>query len=132
MRNLSQIAVYLAIAVAFGLLVSCSVAPHPMDMTEAIQNARTRNDHETLAKHYENAAKELQAKAEEHKKRLARYEAIAATEEPFRSRIGERDSTYSKQAPSLISHCRSLVQLYEQAAAQNTGMAKAHREIAAK
>ena len=123
-------AVYLAIAVAFGLMVSCSVVPHPMDMTEAIRNARTRNDHEALAQHYEDAAKELRGKAEEHKKRLARYEALAATENPFRSRIGERDSTYSKQAPSLMSHCRNLVQLYEQAAAQNTAMAKAHREIA--
>ena len=123
-------ALYSAIAVAFGLLVSCSVAPHPMDMTQAIQDARTSDDHEALAKHYENTAKELRGKAEEHKKRLARYEARAATENPFRSRIGERDSTYSKQAPSQISHCRNLVQLYEQAAAQNTAMAKAHREIA--
>ena len=124
-------AVYLAIAVAFGLLISCSVAPHPMDMTQAIQSAKTRDDHEALAKHYEDAAREFREKAEEHKKRLARYEAIAATENPFRSRIGERDSTYSKQAPSLISHCRNLVQLYEQAAAQNTAMAKAYRDIAA-
>lgn len=52
-------AMYLAIAVAFGLLVSCSVAPHPMDMTQAIQDARTRHDHEALAKHYENTAKEF-------------------------------------------------------------------------
>ena len=124
-------AVYLAIAVAFGLLISCSVAPHPMDMTQAIQSAKTRDDHEALAKHYEDAAREFREKAEEHKKRLARYEAIAATENPFRSRIGERDSTYSKQAPSLISHCRNLVQLYEQAAAQNAAMAKAHGDIAA-
>ena len=124
-------AVYLAIAVAFGLLVSCSVAPHPMDMTQAIQSAKTRDDHEALAKHYEDAAREFREKAEEHKKRLARYEAIAATENPFRSRIGERDSIYSKQAPSLISHCRNLVQLYEQAEEQNTAMAKAHRNIAA-
>ena len=124
-------AVYLAIAVAFGLLVSCSVAPHPMDMTQAIQSAKTRDDHEALAKHYEDAAREFREKAEEHKKRLARYEAIAATENPFRSRIGERDSTYSKQAPSLISHCRNLVGLYEQAEEQNTAMANAHRDIAA-
>ena len=122
--------VYLAILAGFGLIVSCSVAPHPMDMTQAIQNARTRNDHEALANHYENAAKELREKAEEHRKRVARYEAIAATENPFRSSIRERDSIYGKQAPSLISHCRNLMHLYEQAAAQNTAMAKAHREIA--
>ena len=122
---------YLAIAAAVGLLASCSVTPHPMDMTHAIQNARTRSDHEALAKHYEDAAGEFRDKAEDHKKRLDRYEAIAARENPLRSRLGERDSSYSKQAPSLISHCRNLVQLYEQAAAQNMAMAKAHRDIAA-
>lgn len=121
---------YLAMAVAFGFLTSCTVATHPMDMTQTIQNARTSNDHEALAKHYENVAREFREKAEEHKKRLARYEAIAATD-PFRSRIGERDRTYNQRAPSLISHCRNLVQLYEQAAAQNTWMGRAHRDIAA-
>ena len=122
---------YFAIAAAVGLLSSCSVTPHPMDMTQVIQNAKSRDDHEALAKHYEDAAREFRDKAEDHKKRLDRYEAIAATENPFRSRMGERDSTYSKQAPSLISHCRNLVQLYEQAAAQNAAMAKAHGDIAA-
>ena len=75
--------------------------------------------------------KELLEKAEEHKKRLVRYEAIAARGEPLRGKIVERDSIYSKQAPSLISHCQNLVRLYEQAAAQNMAMAKAHQEIAA-
>jgi seryl-tRNA synthetase len=102
-----------------------------MDMTQAVQNARTSNDHEALAKHYEDVARDFREKAEERKKRLVGYEAIAARENPFRSRIAKRDSTYSKEAPSLISHCRNLVQLYEQAAAQNTAMAKAHRDIAA-
>ena len=130
-RHAMKTIVDLAIIGGFVLLVSCSIIPHPMDMTQAIQNARTRNDHEALAEHYEAAAKELREKAEEHKKRLARYEAISTTENPFRSSIRERDSIYSKQAPSLISHCRNLMHLYEQAAAQNTAMAKAHREIAA-
>ena len=37
--------------------------------------ATTRSDHDALAKHYEDAAKEMQAKAEEHKKMLAQYQA---------------------------------------------------------
>jgi hypothetical protein len=38
-----------------------------MDMTQAVQSARTRRDHENLAKYYEEAAKEVQAKAADMK-----------------------------------------------------------------
>ena len=101
----------------FGLLASCTINPHPMDMTEAIRNAKTPGDHEALAKHYEDAAKEMQAKADEHKKQLAQYEA--------------RKTLYGKQAQSLISHCQGLVRIYEQAAAENRSMAESHRQMAA-
>lgn len=122
---------YLAVLAVFALLASCTISPHPMDMTQAIQNARTRSDHEALAKHYEDRAKEMREKAEEHKKLLARYEAIGARGESRRSKIVELDSIYSKQAPSLISHCQNLVRLYEQAVAENMAMAKEHHELAA-
>jgi peptidoglycan hydrolase CwlO-like protein len=88
-----------------------------MDMTQAVQSAKTRTDHEALAAHYEDSAKEMQAKVDEHKKLLAQYEA--------------RKSLYGKQAQSLISHCQGLVRIYEQAAAENMGMAQSHREMAA-
>lgn len=121
----------LAIGTLSVILASCSVTPHPMDMAQAIQNARTRSDHEALAKHYEDRAKEMREKTEEHKKLLARYEAIGARGEGRRSHVVELDSIYSKQGPSLISHCKNLVRLYEQAAAENMAMAKAHYETAA-
>lgn len=108
---------YLTIVAVFGLLVSCTINPMPMDMTQAVQSAKTRSDHESLANHYEGAAKEMQTKAEEHKKLLAQYEA--------------RKSFYGKQAQSLISHCQGLVRIYEQAAKENRGMAQSHRELAA-
>ena len=88
-----------------------------MDMTQAVQSAQTRSDHENLAKHYEDSAKEMRAKAEEHKKMLAQYEA--------------RKTLYGKQAQSLISHCQGLVRIYEQAAAENMNMAESHRQMAA-
>ena len=88
-----------------------------MDMTEAIQNAKIRSDHETLAKHYEDAANEMQEKAADHKKMLAKYEANKVL--------------YSKQYQSLISHCQGLVRIYEQAAAENRSMAESHRQMAA-
>ena len=42
--------------------------PAPMDMTTAIQNTKTKADHEALATHYEQAAHDAEAKVEEHKK----------------------------------------------------------------
>ena len=108
---------YLATVALFALLVSCTINPHPMDMTQAVQSAKTRSDHEALAKHYEDAAKEMQAKVDEHKKMLSDYQA--------------RRSLYSKQAGDLINHCQGLIRVYEQAAAENMSMAKLHREIAA-
>jgi hypothetical protein len=88
-----------------------------MDMTQAVQSAKTRADHDALATHYEDAAKEMRAKAEEHKKLLAQYQSNTAR--------------YGKQAKDLISHCQGLMRVYEQAAAENSAMAKSHREMAA-
>jgi len=110
----------LAIAAAVvmgGVLSSCTIDPHRMDMTQAIQNAKSRTDHESLAKHYEDAAKEMQNKAAEHKKLLAQYES--------------NKSLYGKHAQTLMSHCQGLVRVYEQAAAENMSMGKSHRDMAA-
>ncbi len=83
----------------------------------AKESARTRSDHESLARHYQDAAKDMQAKAAEHKKLLAQYVA--------------NKGLYGKQASSLISHCQGLVRIYEQAAAENLSMVESHRQMAA-
>ena len=93
-----------ALVAVFSLLASCTINPHPMDMTQAVQSAKTRSDHDALVKHYEDAAKEMRGKAEEHKKLLVQYEA--------------RKSPYGKQAQTLISHCQGLIRIYEQAASR--------------
>ena len=99
-----------------GLLVACSeMNPHPMDMTQAVQSATTKADHEALAKHYEEAAKDLQLKVEEHKKLLSQYQS--------------KSNIYGKQADSLISHCRVLINAYEKAAEANLSMAAMHRQM---
>ena len=88
-----------------------------MDMSQAIQSARRRADHEALARHYEDAAKEMQVKVDEHKKLLVEYAAARGLN--------------SRQFHDLIDHCRRLILTYEQAAAENTSMAEAHRQLAA-
>lgn len=113
----SKTSFVLVAALGLGLLGSCTINPHSMDMSQAVQSAKTRSDHENLAKHYEDAAKEMQASVAEHKRRLAQYEA--------------NKSLYGKQASTLISHCQGLIRVYEQAAKENLDMAQAHREAAA-
>lgn len=99
-----------------GLFAACSeMQPHPMDMVQSVQNAKTPADHEALAKHYEEAAEEMQAKVDEHKKLLAHY---------------QRESyLYPKQTPSMAAHCQMLINSYQSAADTNRAMAAAHRAM---
>jgi hypothetical protein len=64
-----------AILALLGLLSSCvQMDPNPMDMTNAIRNAKTSADHEALARHYEATAEQMRLKARKHKKKLEEYE----------------------------------------------------------
>jgi ribosomal protein S18 len=75
-------------------------------------------DHEALAQHYEEVAKEMQFKVEEHKKILSEY-----VSEPWL--IGKQ------QATGFGVHCQRLIDVYQKAAEENLEMAKMHRELAA-
>jgi multidrug efflux pump subunit AcrB len=110
-----KIATSFALVAVFSLLVSCTITP--MEMTTAVRSAKTRSDHDALAKHYEDTAKEMQVKSDLHKKLLAEYEAARGID--------------SRQAHALIDHCRWLIRIYEQAAAENMSMAASHRQLAA-
>lgn len=107
--------VFMALAVS--CLTACAqLDPHPMDMGTAIRNARTASDHKALARHYEDAAKEMRVKVEEHKKELREYET-----HPY----------YGKRAQDLKAHCERLINSYQQAAEANSAMADSHRRMAA-
>jgi hypothetical protein len=106
----------ITLLLAFGLLSACSeMNPHPMDMTQAVQNAETKADHQALAEHYEEAAKEMQLKVDEHKKLLEQYES--------------KSYLYGRQAEDLKAHCLRLIEVYEKAAEENLRMAKLHRQM---
>ena len=99
-----------------GLISACSeMNPHPMDMSQAVQNAKSKADHEALAKHYEEAANEMQLKVEEHKKLLSQYQS--------------KSYLYGKQAQSFKDHCQWLINAYEKAAEENLSMANMHRQM---
>lgn len=103
--------------IILSLLASCAqMSPHPMDMAQAVQTAKTRADHEALAKHYENAAKEMQAKLQEHKKMYEEYEA--------------HREYYGRRGLDMDAMCRALIHFYGQAAEKNMEMAESHRKMA--
>lgn len=107
-----------------GLLISLSpsaAATQPVDTPEiraAAQNATTRSDHEAVAKYYEDAAKQMQVKAEEQKELLEHYE--------------NKSYLYGRRAQDLQSHAYAQVRDYEQAIEANVKEASLHRQIASK
>ncbi|WP_036250020.1 hypothetical protein [Methylobacter sp. BBA5.1] len=106
----------ISLFIILGLLAACAERnPHPMDMSVAVRNAGTKADHEALAEHYEEAAKEMQLKADEHKRLLSQYES--------------KSYIYGRRALDLQSHCRGLINAYEKAAEENLELANLHRQM---
>jgi hypothetical protein len=111
-----KIKLLITLALVMGLAAACSeMNPHPMDMSQAVENADSKADQEALAKHYEEVAREMQLKAEEHKKLLSHYES--------------KGYLYGKKVLDLQAHCRRLIDSYEKAAEENLEMAKLHRQM---
>jgi hypothetical protein len=86
--------------------------PHPMDMRLAVQNTVSKADHEALAQHYEEAAKEMQLKVDERKKLLSQYHL----------------KSY-RQSKILKDHCQWLINAYEKSVEENLSMANLHRQM---
>jgi endonuclease III len=106
----------ITLLLALGLLTGCSeMKAHPMDMSQAVENATTKADHEALAKHYEETANEMQLKVDEHKKLLSRYNS--------------KSYLYGRQAQGLKEHCQALINVYQRAVEANMKMAQMHRQM---
>lgn len=108
-------------ALSLGLLASCAqMTPHEAiqntNVRKAVQNARTRSDHDALTMYFEGAAKEMQTKAEEQKRLLEHYE--------------QKSYLYGRQAQDLKSHTWALARKYEETAEANIKEAAVHRQMA--
>jgi hypothetical protein len=105
-----------------GLLAACApistsvVGENPTNHT-AIHDNTTQRDHNALARHFEDTAKEMQAKADEQKKLLKQY---------------EKEPRYGWQSHNSKSHTLALIRKYEQAARSNMKEAASHRQMAQK
>jgi hypothetical protein len=108
--------------VAFASLTaaSCATRPphteHTNEVKAMLENPRTAADHAAIAAHYEEDAKALGQKAEEHKKNLSDYE---------RHRY-----LYGKQYIGFKEHCENLIRAYTKATEESLEMARMHRQMA--
>jgi predicted RNase H-like nuclease (RuvC/YqgF family) len=117
--NLANIMAALSMA---GLLASLSpvvMASEPVEaavIRVAAEGATTQDDHDALAKLYEDAATELQAKVAETKELLEHYE--------------DKSYLYGRRAQDLQSHTHALIRNYEKSVRKNLQAAAMHRQIA--
>ena len=86
------------------------------EIRTAAQNATTRSDHEAVAKYYEDAAVQMQAKVKEQKELLEQYE--------------NKSYLYGRQAQDLQAHTEALIRNYEQTVKANIQETDLHRKMA--
>ena len=113
---------FLAAISMIGLLASLSApataADNSADIRAAVQSATTRSDHEAIAKYYEDAASQIQAKVKEQKELLEQYQ--------------NKSYLYGRRAQDLQSHTEALIRDYERTIAADIQEADLHRQLASK
>ena len=87
------------------------------NLEKAVSEAKTPADHEAIAAYYDKEAATAKDKAAEHRRLVETYRTLAAT---------PRGQGFQ----SMGNHCQKLAQTYESAAADNTALAAAHRQMA--
>jgi hypothetical protein len=104
----------------FGFLValgpSATAMDENFDIRAAVQNAATASDHKEVAKYFEDAANELQAKVYEKKELLQHYQ--------------DKSYLYGRQAQDLQAHTDALLRNYENAVKVSMREAATHRQMA--
>ena len=88
------------------------------EIRAAVQNATTRSDHEAIAKYYEDAASQMQAKVKEQKELLEQYQ--------------NKSYLYGRRAQDLQSHTEALIRDYKRNIATDMQEAALHRQMASK
>ncbi len=101
------------------VLAGCASGPlaTPPEVSQRIEAAATRADHESLAVYYVQEAAKARESAALHRKMATRYGGYAS--------MGQ------KGGPSMAAHCNDIVQSVEKTAASYDAMAASHRQMAA-
>lgn len=93
----------------------------------AIATANSSADHEALAAWFDQEAKEAEESAERHRGMGEHYDRWASRPQP--DPLAKARDTWG--STGFWERCEKLVRLYAQAAEENRGLAKLHRQIAA-
>lgn len=115
--NLPRFAATLSLLAVFAAFSPFAGAVEDLDIEAAVKSAKTRSDHETIAKYYEGAAKEARAKAEEQQSLLEEYES--------------KGYLYGRNAEDMKSRASAALRKYEKAAQASSKEAALHRQTAA-
>lgn len=119
--NFRSIFTALSVTGSLALLSPVALAIQPIDTPEiraAAQSAATPNEHEVVAKHYDNVAVQAQIKVKEQKELLEQYQ--------------NKSYLYGRQAQDLQSHTEALIRDYEQTLTATVREAAMHRQMASK
>ena len=119
--DLIRIFAVLSVTGSLALLSPVVAAGQPIDTPEiraVAEKAVTPGDHEAVAKYYENAATQAQAKVKEQKELLEQYQ--------------NKSYLYGRQAQDLQSHTEALIRDYEYTVTATMQEAALHRQMASK
>ena len=115
----TEIRKFVAAVATMGLLASCAqtdfLEQQSDNTSSAAQNTQTLGDHDSIARRYENAAKELLVKAEERKKLLQHYE--------------DKSHLYGRNGQDFQAQAVALARKYNLAAEKATAHAAFHRRM---
>ncbi len=117
----TEIRKFVATVSTLGLLASCAhtgaLEVGNDNTSMAAQNASTFADHESIARGFQNKARELQVKVEEHKKLLQHY--------------GDKSYLYGRHGQDFQSHTEAVLRKHRLAAENATTQAAFHYTMAA-
>ncbi len=114
LKSPRQIASVLLLSLA---LVGCASGPTPAspDFLQRIEAARTRGDHEALARHYDEQVGKARASAESHRRMGRTYQG---------------NLSLGRSEANIAAHCDAIVRNQESIAAAYEAMASGHRQMA--
>jgi hypothetical protein len=108
--------IFATLAALLTAAVSFAEATEHADAKPKVQSVVTLNDYEARARNHEDAAKEMQTKAQEQKRLLEQYQA--------------KSYLYGRQAQDLQGHAHALARKYDKAAKAHIREAELYRGMA--
>lgn len=112
-----KLSIYLAIVPILLVLIGCAQTGPVNPQDVAAKNAKTHQEHNSLASYYDIVAKEMDSKATQNKALLKDYEG--------------HSEYYGRRGQDFHSHATANLRHYEQEAQDALRKAEFHRKIAA-